>query len=88
MMRPARLIAALGTAALSLGLGACTYDYLQQTDQVGYSYGDAVNANLEAQTINPTKDSMYDKSGLGGDGNVTSTESAVPSGGAVQAPTP
>ena len=43
------LLAAVGTAALLLS--ACTYDYLQRTDRVGYSAGDAVRANLEAQTI-------------------------------------
>lgn len=57
------LLAAIGTAALLLS--ACTYDYLQRTDRVGYSAGDAVRANLEAQTIDPARDSSYSTKGLG-----------------------
>ena len=74
-MKPARNIAlALSSAALALSLGACTYDYLQNSDQVGYHAGDAVKANLEQQTVNPTKDSMYDTTGLGANGDVSSPE--------------
>lgn len=51
-------------------LGGCSYDYLQHTDRVAYSAGNAVKANLERETINPSKGSMYDTSGLGKNGAV------------------
>ncbi|MBI4924270.1 MAG: hypothetical protein HY834_21240 [Devosia nanyangense] len=71
---PAIGIAALA-AMLALTLGGCTYDYLQHTDRVAYHAGDAVNANLEAETIDPAKDSAYSTSGLGKNGSVgASTE--------------
>jgi hypothetical protein len=81
--------AAIKGAALSivlcLPLGGCTYDYLQRTDRVGYSAGNAVKANLESETINPSKRSMYQTSGLGKDGSVilpaasgSSTAAATP----------
>ncbi len=47
-------------------LSGCAYDYLQHTDRIAYSAGDAVHANLEAETVNPSKRSMYDVSGLYG----------------------
>ena len=37
---------------------------------MGYSAGDAVKANLEAQTMNPSKDSAYSTKGLGKNGYV------------------
>jgi hypothetical protein len=64
----ARLFAA-GCAALLLS--GCAYDYLQHTDRVGYSAGDAVKANLAQETTNPSKRSMYLKGGLGKNGIVT-----------------
>jgi hypothetical protein len=57
-------------ALLAPLLGGCTYDYLQRTDRVAYSAGNAVKANLERETINPSKDSMYVTSGLGKNGSV------------------
>lgn len=60
-------------ATLSLFLSGCTYDYLQRTDRVAYSTGDAVKANLERETMDPSKGSMYVTSGLGKNGNVTVT---------------
>lgn len=57
-------------AALTLPLGGCTYDYLQRTDRVAYSAGNAVKANIEGQTTDPSKGSMYDTSGLGKNGSV------------------
>ena len=57
-------------AALALLLNGCSYDYLQHTDRVAYSAGDAVYANLEAETINPSKRSMYYTKGLGKNGSV------------------
>ena len=56
-------------AALALPLGGCGYDYLQHTDRVGFSAGNAVRANLEGETINPSKRSMYVTSGLGRNGS-------------------
>jgi hypothetical protein len=53
---------------MGLTLAGCSYDYAQRTDQVGYSAGDAVKSNLALQTINPSKKSMNDTSGLGKDG--------------------
>lgn len=59
-----------GAVLLIALLCGCTYDYLQRTDRVAYSAGDAVNANLERETVNPTKRSMYDTRGLGKDGAI------------------
>ncbi|WP_417307625.1 hypothetical protein [Devosia sp.] len=55
---------------LLLLLGGCIYDYTQRTDRVSYNAGDAVKANLEAQTTDPSKDSMYRTDGLGKNGAV------------------
>ena len=57
-------------AALILSLAGCGYDYTQNTDRVAYSAGDSVKANLEQETSNPFKRSMYATGGLGKDGNV------------------
>lgn len=65
-------------AAAALSLGGCTYDYLQRSDRVAYSAGNAVRANLEGQTINPSKGSMYDTSGLGKNGPVLAAPEAAP----------
>ena len=59
-------------AALALVLAAtltgCSYDYTQNTDRVAFSAGDAVKSNMALQTIDPSKKSMNDTSGLGQDG--------------------
>jgi hypothetical protein len=65
--RFAAIAAALALGALPTG---CTYDYLQHTDQVSYSAGNAVRANLAMETINPWKRDMYDTRGLGKNGIV------------------
>ena len=62
------LVASGVAVSLALSTSACTYDYLQHTDRVGYSAGNAVKANLEDETTNPSKRSMYTKSGLGRNG--------------------
>ena len=63
----ARAALLLGT---SLALAACSYDYMQHTDRVAYSAGDAVQANLIRETTNPSDRAMYDTGGLGKNGNV------------------
>ena len=62
-----RIVLAIGVAAL---LGGCTYDYLQRTDRVAYHAGDAVKANLERETANPTHAGQYRTKGLGHSGHV------------------
>ena len=60
-------------AALALVLAAlsgCSYDYLSRYDRVAYSAGNAVKANLARETLNPSKKSMTDTTGLGKDGNM------------------
>ena len=68
MSRPFARLALIAVVLLAPGLGGCTYDYLQHTDRLAYSGGDAVKANLEAETVNPSKRSMYSKDGLGRNG--------------------
>lgn len=68
-LRPSRVagtIAVLLTAALLLS--GCTYDYLQHTDRVAFSSGNAVKANLERETIDPA--STRSTAGLGRNGSV------------------
>ncbi len=64
--------------ALALLLGGCTYDYLQQTDRVGYSAGDAVKANLATETTNPN--GSRNVGGLGADGSMFSAASGASGG--------
>ena len=73
-----RLAAGLGLATAITLLGGCTYDYLQHADRVGYSNGNAVKANMQQQTINPTKGSQYVTTGLGKDGVVEPTPPGEP----------
>ena len=58
-------------------LGGCSYDYAQHTDTVAYGAGDAVKANLALHTIDPSKKSMNDTSGLGADGAAPIVEVVV-----------
>jgi len=62
---------------LATGLSGCAYDYLQHTDRVAYSAGDAVRANIERETLDPSKASMQVTSGIGKDGYVTPNAGAV-----------
>ena len=62
-----KLAIAIGATLLVSG---CAYDYAQHTDRVGYSAGTAVKANMAMQTINPSKDSMYNTKGLGKNGYI------------------
>jgi len=70
-----RLAALLGLASL---MGGCAYDYVQRTDRVAYHAGDAVRANLERETMNPSSRAQYDTRGLGRNGNVSNTNPVVP----------
>jgi len=67
---------AILAAFVALLLGGCSYDYLQHTDRVSYSAGNAVKANLEGQTTNPSSAAQYDISGLGKNGQVTDPATA------------
>jgi hypothetical protein len=58
----------------SLAVGCAKYDYLQRTDRVSYHAGNAVKANLERETINPSSRWQYDTSGLGKNGSVIPPE--------------
>lgn len=72
--RRQRLVIAAG---LVLVLTGCSYDYLQRTDKVGYSAGDAVKANLERETIDPANGSSYSTKGLGKDGPVVPADTVT-----------
>ena len=74
-MRTSLTFAAAGLLALLLG--GCNFDYLQHTDRISYQAGDAVDANLERQTIDPSHGSMYDTSGLGKNGSVVPPDPAA-----------
>ena len=78
-----RLVLILCGTAAALALSGCAYDYLQRTDKVGYSAGDAVKANMAAQTVDPAKDSAYSVKGLGKNGYV---EPKPATGGMSEAP--
>lgn len=71
---PGRLAAVLGVSAM---VGGCAYDYVQRTDRVAYSAGDAVRANLERETSNPSHGGQYNTKGLGRNGNVSNTNPVV-----------
>lgn len=71
-------IGAIAGAALAVSLGGCVYDYKQHTDQVSYSAGNAVKANLESETSNPSHRSQYSTRGLGQDGIVAGASSEAP----------
>ncbi len=77
-------VSLIGTAAVvlvaSLTAGCAKYDYLQRTDRISYRAGNAVHANLERETLNPSSDSMYDTSGLGKNGSVLPADPASSSG--------
>lgn len=64
------LAAAAAAIALAALPGCASYDYLQRTDRIGYHAGDAVQANLERETTDPTGWWMYDTTGLGKNGTV------------------
>jgi hypothetical protein len=67
-------------AGLALLPAGCTYDYLQNSDQVSYRAGNAVRANLAMETTNPWRADMYDARGLGKNGSVIPATPAATSG--------
>ena len=67
MHRPVRLTALL---LLTAPIGGCTFDYLNRLDRVTLAGGNAVQANLERETVNPGTRAAYDTHGLGADGGV------------------
>lgn len=56
--------------AIALLLSGCVYDYFQRTDRVSYSSGDAVKANIERETTDPSDEEMNKTSDLGKNGVV------------------
>lgn len=77
-MKPTLTAAAfLLMAVATAPLAGCAYDYAQHTDRVSFRAGNAVAANLEAETINPSKRSMLSTAGLGRNGNVLAPASAA-----------
>lgn len=77
-MSAGRGIALAAAALAALILAGCSYDYLQRTDRVGYSAGDAVKANLAIQTINPANPASYRTRDLGRNGYVIPEPTAEP----------
>ena len=70
-MRLSLMAGAAGLVLMMSLIGGCAdYDYLQRTDRVSYRAGDAVAANIEGETINPSGPWIYDTTGLGKNGNV------------------
>lgn len=52
----------------------CSYDQRNHSDRITLAAGNAVRANLERETTNPSKDSMYWLGGLGKNGVVIPDE--------------
>jgi hypothetical protein len=71
-----RTIAALLAGSLLLA-GCSSADYLNRRDRITLAGGDAVRANLERETMNPSKGSMYHIGGLGADGGVIPAEAGT-----------
>ena len=74
MLRSAAAVFAMGL----LLAGCSSVDYLNHRDRVTLAGGNAVRANLERETMNPAKSSMYNVGGLGADGGVIPAEAAEP----------
>ncbi len=58
--------------SLTLVVSACNMVYLSNSDRITQGAGNAVKANLEGQTVNPSSDEQYDVSGLGQNGGMWS----------------
>jgi hypothetical protein len=72
------------------GLTGCSTDYLQHSDRIRYGAGNAVRANLEAETVNPAKASMDRTTGLGANGAMITPagEPVTPAGTGAAGPGP
>jgi hypothetical protein len=60
-------------------LAGCTFDYLNNLDRISLAGGNAVQANLEQSTINPSHRRSYKTEGLGAQGNVIPSKTAASS---------
>lgn len=65
-----RVAVIAGAVTLAALVSGCNYDAMNHSDRITLAAGNAVRANLERSTINPTKSSMYQTGGLGRNGNV------------------
>jgi hypothetical protein len=72
------MIRTAGLVAIGLLLAGCASDYLNHRDRVTLAGGDAVRRNLERETANPSKASMYDTTGLGKNGGQIPGEETAP----------
>ena len=75
-----RLTLIVLAVALMLPVSGCAYDYMQRVDRVSYSAGNAVRANIERETANPSSKNKTSTKGLGKNGPV------VPASGVVALP--
>ena len=66
----ARCIALVAIAVLSLSLAGCSFDYLNNLDRVTLAGGNAVQSNLQRETINPSSRRTYKRTDLGSNGGV------------------
>lgn len=65
-----RFMLAAIAALATLSLTGCAYDYLQHSDRISYSAGDAVKANLARETTDPANPNSTSTKGLGKNGTV------------------
>lgn len=68
-----RLTLIVLAVALMLPVSGCAYDYMQRVDRVSYSAGNAVRANIERETANPSSKNKTSTKGLGKNGVVASS---------------
>lgn len=63
--------------ALTGSLAGCWSNYLANHDGVAFGAGNAVRANLEASTVNPSSDERYDVDNLGTRGDQMPDDAAI-----------
>ena len=73
-----RLALATAAFAATLALTGCAYDYLQHSDRIAYSAGDAVKANLARETTDPANPDSKSTKGLGKNGAVVPAGTPAP----------
>jgi hypothetical protein len=89
MTLPPPLIGSVAVILMASLIGGCAkYDYLQRTDRISYRAGNAIHANLERETINPSSWTMYDTFDLGKNGLVLPADSYQSTGTAPPATPP